>query len=191
MARSVLLTPEMLEDIAELARLVVGELEVGILVCTPNLDRVLLSNPAADRMLTHWRNGSAPTLALRQTIREALSRRAAAGNFPSALPLRRAAGPCLFVRAKMLPADRAAIVLISEEMQRERGRDDALVTRFQLSPRESQIVQLVCAGMTNDEIGDRLNLAAATVKQYLHSIYTTLDVHSRAKLIAAVEQMDC
>jgi DNA-binding NarL/FixJ family response regulator len=181
---------EIVEQLAgDLAAAVLQELDIGILVCTPAIDRILLSNPAAERMLSHLDDGEVLPGVLRQSVTEALSRRAAPAGFSAAVPLRRRSGSCMYVRAKLLEGRHAALVIISGDALRERELHDSLAMRFQLSRRESQIVELVRAGMSNDEIGEQLNLSVATVKHYLYGIFTALDVHSRAKLIAVVEQI--
>lgn len=52
-----------------------------------------------------------------------------------------------------------------------------------LTPRESEVVDLVCRGMRNREIATTLNLTEGTIKVHLHSIYRKLAVSSRAELI--------
>lgn len=50
----------------------------------------------------------------------------------------------------------------------------------ELSPRESEILQLVAQGYANKEIADRLNLSFDTVRTRLKRIYEKLHVRSRA-----------
>ena len=168
-------------DESNLALSVLRELDVGVLVCTAAVDRILLSNPAAERMLAHL-DGSEPLpSALRESVAEVLARRAPPGGFPPAVPMRSRAC-CLFVRAKMLPDSEAVLVVISGDMLRERD----VAARFRLSRREAEIVELVCQGMSNDQIAERLNLTVLAVKHYLQGIFTALDVRTRSKLIAVV-----
>jgi len=170
-------------DESALARSVLRELDVGVLVSTTEVDRILLSNPAADRMLAHLDDGEEVPQVLRETVAEVLGRRAAPGGFPPAVPMRGKSGACLFVRAKKLPDCAAALVVISGDVLRERD----MAARFQLSRREAEIVELVCQGLSNDEIAERLNLTVLAVKHYLHGIFAALDVRTRSKLIAVVE----
>jgi DNA-binding NarL/FixJ family response regulator len=51
-----------------------------------------------------------------------------------------------------------------------------------LSFRESQIVDLVEQGLTNDEIGTALCLRTGTVKQYLSNIFDKVGTDNRVKL---------
>ena len=51
-----------------------------------------------------------------------------------------------------------------------------------LTARERQIVQLICEGVSNKEIGRRLNLSEDIVKVHVHSIYQKLAMRNRAAL---------
>lgn len=55
----------------------------------------------------------------------------------------------------------------------------------QLTDRERQIMRLVSEGLSNKEIGRRLNLSDGTIKVHLHHIFCKLEISSRA-LLAAV-----
>jgi DNA-binding NarL/FixJ family response regulator len=52
-----------------------------------------------------------------------------------------------------------------------------------LSPREQQVAQLTAEGMTNREIGERLQISEHTVKNYLFKIYDKLGVSTRVELV--------
>jgi two-component system, NarL family, response regulator DevR len=53
-----------------------------------------------------------------------------------------------------------------------------------LSPQEDRILELVAAGRTNREIGTELRLAEKTVRNYVSSILTKLEVGRRAEAAA-------
>ncbi|MHB0768953.1 response regulator transcription factor [Bradyrhizobium sp. 5.13L] len=53
-----------------------------------------------------------------------------------------------------------------------------------LTDRERQIVRLVSEGLSNKEIGRRLNIAAGTIKVHLHHIFQKLDISNRTVLAA-------
>jgi RNA polymerase sigma factor (sigma-70 family) len=53
-----------------------------------------------------------------------------------------------------------------------------------LTDRERQIMVLVSEGLSNKEIGRRLNIADGTIKVHLHHIYRKLDVSNRTVLAA-------
>lgn len=77
----------------------------------------------------------------------------------------------------------------------ERALDQSLVSRALekvvrkgdgkqalLSPRETDVVRMVAAGLRNKEIAHRLSISEGTVKSYLHTIYEKLQVHGRVEL---------
>ena len=55
-----------------------------------------------------------------------------------------------------------------------------------LTPAESQVAELVAAGLSNVEIGSRLFISPATVRAHLGHIYRKLGIGSRAALVVAV-----
>jgi two-component system nitrate/nitrite response regulator NarL len=58
-------------------------------------------------------------------------------------------------------------------------RDPAVLTE-----RERQIMRLVSEGLSNKEIGRRLNVADGTIKVHLHHIFQKLDISNRTVLAA-------
>ena len=55
----------------------------------------------------------------------------------------------------------------------------------ELSPREHEVLELVSAGLTNEEIGERLHLSVRTVERHLSNIYAKLRVSGKAARAAA------
>jgi len=53
-----------------------------------------------------------------------------------------------------------------------------------LTERERQIMRLVSEGLSNKEIGRRLNIADGTIKQHLHHIFRKLEISNRTVLAA-------
>jgi DNA-binding CsgD family transcriptional regulator len=60
---------------------------------------------------------------------------------------------------------------------------ERVASDFGLSPREAEIVLLICEGMANKAIADRLRLAPRTVENYVYRLYRKLGVASRFELI--------
>jgi DNA-binding NarL/FixJ family response regulator len=54
-----------------------------------------------------------------------------------------------------------------------------------LTHRRRQVATLVCHGLTNRAIAQKLDLTEGTVKVHLHAIYEKLNIHSRTKLAIA------
>jgi LuxR family maltose regulon positive regulatory protein len=58
-----------------------------------------------------------------------------------------------------------------------------------LSERELEVLQLVAAGLSNQEIASRLVITLGTVKKHLEHIYIKLDVHSRTAALARARHL--
>jgi LuxR family maltose regulon positive regulatory protein len=54
-----------------------------------------------------------------------------------------------------------------------------------LSDREREILELLTKGLSNKEIGNRINLSPFTVKNHLARIYAKLRVRSRTAAVTA------
>jgi pimeloyl-ACP methyl ester carboxylesterase/DNA-binding CsgD family transcriptional regulator len=54
-----------------------------------------------------------------------------------------------------------------------------------LSPRELEVLELVAAGLANDDIGARLHLSSRTVERHLSNIYVKLRISGKAARAAA------
>jgi LuxR family maltose regulon positive regulatory protein len=58
-----------------------------------------------------------------------------------------------------------------------------------LSPRELEILRLVCQGLSNQEIARQLVLSVGTVKFHIHNIFGKLGVRDRPQAIAKASQL--
>jgi DNA-binding CsgD family transcriptional regulator len=61
--------------------------------------------------------------------------------------------------------------------------------KFDVSPRETDIVREICNGLSNKEISDKLFISLQTVKDHTHRIYTKTNVKSRVQLIYLVKEL--
>jgi DNA-binding NarL/FixJ family response regulator len=52
-----------------------------------------------------------------------------------------------------------------------------------LTPRESEVLELVARGLDNGTIGVRLGISERTVRNYVSTIFSTLGVKTRAQVI--------
>jgi DNA-binding CsgD family transcriptional regulator len=59
--------------------------------------------------------------------------------------------------------------------------------KYEISPRESDIVREICNGLSNKEISKRLFISLQTVKDHTHRIYIKTNVRSRAQLMNLVK----
>lgn len=53
-----------------------------------------------------------------------------------------------------------------------------------LSPRESEVLELIVQGLSNEEVAERCYLSPNTVKTYVRSAYRKMGVTSRAQAVA-------
>jgi LuxR family maltose regulon positive regulatory protein len=58
-----------------------------------------------------------------------------------------------------------------------------------LSEREVEVLRLIAAGLSNQEIADRLIIATGTVKRHINNIYGKLQVRSRTQAIAVARDL--
>jgi DNA-binding CsgD family transcriptional regulator len=56
------------------------------------------------------------------------------------------------------------------------------ITKFEISKRESEVVELICKGKSNQEISDSLFISLQTVKDHIHRIYLKTGVKNRVQL---------
>jgi len=52
-----------------------------------------------------------------------------------------------------------------------------------LSAREAEILALLCQGLSNDDIAERAYLSTSTVRTYLRTLFSKLDVQSRTQAV--------
>lgn len=54
--------------------------------------------------------------------------------------------------------------------------------KYDLTKREKEVFTLLCEGMTNKEISDRLIISMSTVKKHIYGIYSKMNINSRVQL---------
>lgn len=59
--------------------------------------------------------------------------------------------------------------------------------RYEITPRESDIISEICNGLSNKEIADKLFISLQTVKDHSHRIYIKTNVRSRVQLMNLVK----
>ena len=63
------------------------------------------------------------------------------------------------------------------------GQFSDFCAQYELTDRETEILQLILAGKSNQEISDELFITVGTVKAHIHSIFGKLDVSRRSQLM--------
>jgi DNA-binding CsgD family transcriptional regulator len=63
----------------------------------------------------------------------------------------------------------------------EKSLED-FILKFEISKRESEIVELICKGKSNRDISDSLFISLQTVKDHVHRIYLKTGVKNRVQL---------
>ena len=58
-----------------------------------------------------------------------------------------------------------------------------------LTKRRQQVATLVCDGLSNKAIAEKLGVSEGTIKIHLHAIYESLGVRSRIELMIALADM--
>jgi DNA-binding CsgD family transcriptional regulator len=63
---------------------------------------------------------------------------------------------------------------------------DGFCKKYEISPREKEIITEICNGLSNQQIADKLFISLQTVKDHTHRIYGKVDVASRVQLIKLI-----
>ena len=62
--------------------------------------------------------------------------------------------------------------------------------KYEISPREKEIITEICNGLTNQQIADKLFISLQTVKDHTHRIYSKVDVGSRMQLMRMISDLN-
>ena len=68
-------------------------------------------------------------------------------------------------------------------------RDDAAVKKLGISKREFEVLELIAAGLSNQDIADRLFVSNSTVKTHVSNVLAKLDASRRTEAIAKAKEM--
>lgn len=58
----------------------------------------------------------------------------------------------------------------------------SVIEKYGISNRETEVIELICKGMTNQEISDSLYISLQTVKDHIHRIFIKTGVRNRVQL---------
>jgi two-component system, NarL family, response regulator DevR len=78
--------------------------------------------------------------------------------------------------------DPAVTARVLERVRNPQGDEDPRLAR--LTPTEARILEMIAEGLTNKQIGEKIHLAEKTVKNYVSTILTKLQVSRRAEAAA-------
>jgi DNA-binding CsgD family transcriptional regulator len=156
---------------------------LSLAVCVFRDQRLLYSNGAADllrsRLREHYRIEL--DILLRGHCQAALEKWSVgrgAGRSPVAALVTATHGEPFYLHAIPLRQRRDVAVtvrVVGSEMP-------AVTTRYGLSPREAQVVELVLHGYRNVDIATSLGISPRTIKKHLTKIFDKVGVHSRSQL---------
>lgn len=88
------------------------------------------------------------------------------------------AGTLIFASARSLLYSRRASTILP----------GSFIDRYQISPREQEVLQLLIQGRSNKEIGETLFISVRTVETHLHHMFSKCGVKTRLELIKRVER---
>lgn len=72
---------------------------------------------------------------------------------------------------------------VMEKLAQIKSNADEALETVDLTARERQVLELIAKGYDNKQIGNELELAKTTVRNYVARLYTKLGVHSRAEAV--------
>lgn len=77
----------------------------------------------------------------------------------------------------------------AKEILQEKLSFETFCKKFEISPREKEIICEICNGLTNQQIADKLFISLQTVKDHTHRIYGKTLATSRMQLMKMVQEV--
>jgi DNA-binding CsgD family transcriptional regulator len=68
-------------------------------------------------------------------------------------------------------------------------RDDAKIANLGISKREYEVLELIAAGLSNQDIADKLFVSTSTVKTHVSNVLAKLDASRRTEAIARAKEL--
>lgn len=68
-------------------------------------------------------------------------------------------------------------------------RDEATISKLGLSKREFEVLELIAAGLSNQNIAERLFVSTSTVKTHVSNVLAKLDASRRTEAIARAKEL--
>ena len=95
----------------------------------------------------------------------------------------------IFASGAFLPVCfRYSFPTVKQEPEKTTGNFKSFCLKYNISKREAEIVQQICAGNTNRAIAENLFITIQTVKDHTHRIYTKTQVKNRIQLANLVRE---
>ena len=91
--------------------------------------------------------------------------------------------PLIWIRYVVDPAEKASRKNMQVELKLEK-----LLSAYNISPRETDILKLMLQGKNNKEIQDELFISYHTVKNHVYNIFQKLGISNRYKLLTLVDE---
>ena len=63
------------------------------------------------------------------------------------------------------------------------------VSKYELTTREAQVLELICSGESNQNIADILSISVSTVKKHIYNLFDKISVQSRGQLISVIIEL--
>ena len=159
---------------------IVDSLAVAVLVFRQH--HLVYSNAAAQQLAARLRvkYRSELTVLLRDHLR-GLGEKLDRGTTVSLLTGEH--GEPFYVHVIPLDAEAADVAISVRELGTAMG---AFSNRYRLSPRESQVVELVLLGYRNRDIASTLGTTPATIKKHLTHVFDKVGVDTRTQLVSRI-----
>ena len=77
---------------------------------------------------------------------------------------------------------------LDKDSERKAELDLESLSRYKISEREFEVIQLICEGYTNKEIAQELNISVNTVNNHVANIFSKMGVRSRIDLLKALKE---
>ncbi len=165
--------------------------EPGLLLLAEDLSVVAIT-PIAERWLSEvadsdWSRKKALPSAISSVVARLQEIERNKEIYPDLLPkvrLRTASGHWLVLHASRLSGPNAqAQIAVIFEVARPAEIAPLIVQAYDLSKRESEIMQSVLRGLSTEEISTTFQISSNTVQDHLKSIFDKVGVHSRRELV--------
>jgi DNA-binding CsgD family transcriptional regulator len=164
----------------------------GLVMLTDDLSITAVTPPAEQWLaeISDWPRGGEPPQAVLAVAGRLLALEQAGDEGPVLPPrarLQTRAGRWLVLHASRLsnPTGHGAIAVILEPAAPTEVVP-LVLQAYGLTPRETQVAQLVLQGLATDEIADSLSITALTVQQHLKAVFAKTGARSRREFVARV-----